>query len=177
MNKKIIIFLITAIFLVPCIVSAGEGEQQQKRALTQEDVAQINELEKNWAKQLDAAGPLMAKQQYLEAAEYIKQSLSDTSNIIGIAKARGATDAEILKMNRIMGMLRLSKAYLNLTELMPIGDNPVQLTRGNVDKYKSLLENTFALLSDAKQRFSDAPYIENLCAQLLNELEKIRKFL
>lgn len=149
---------------------------QQRRPLTQSEINTINAMEKEWARSMDLAGPLMARKKYSEAAAPLKNSLRAVGQIIEIAQNHGATEEEIQKMDRIIGMRLLSQAYINLNQLLPWGDN-LQDAAQNIQPIQAQLQETNELLKKAESKFSEIPPLQNLCRQLFNELVKLEKIL
>lgn len=139
-----------------------------KTPFTQEEVNKANELEKHWGSCLDEAGRLIRDKRFEEARLYINQSLEDAKGIVATLKGHGWTNEEVVSMDRISGMIALSLGYTDLITLMR--------AQGAISKEEIalLVSNCMNNLREAEKRFVDIPPIQNLCRQLIQQLEMVQ---
>ena len=135
-----------------------------------DDVNKLNDLEQQWAMNIDKAIPFIQENNNAEAQTYIDKSRGAVDQMNEILSAKGYDPSGI---DRLAAMDSLVTVYSNLNKLSAYTENPAEAAK-NWKEMNGLVLETRQKLDEAEAKFHEVPPLQELCRQLrglLDELE------
>ncbi|MCK5450530.1 MAG: tetratricopeptide repeat protein [Candidatus Omnitrophica bacterium] len=155
-------------------VRLKEKKQNPKSGvLTDQDMNRLNEFEKVWATNLDAASEAISKENFSSADRYIDESLNAVQGMRQLLIDR---DLDHTKAKRLDAMEMMTMAHANLEEIAIVGQNPIN-PKQDISEIADLFIETNEYLKDAAYLFdkNDAVTIADECRRIKNGLKSIIK--
>ncbi len=148
-------------------------QSPQSGVLAEQDLNRINELEKVWATNLDAASKAISGANFSSADRYIDQSLNAVQMMRQLLIDRGLDHT---KAKRLDAMEMMSMAHANLEEIVIVGKNPVSPGQ-DISEIADLFIETNKYLEDAAYIFdrNEAVTIGDECRRIKNGLKSVIK--
>lgn len=153
------------------LVKFLQEKSQSPKQLTQDDIAILNSLEKEWGMNIDKSVPFIQERNYAGADVYIAKARETIQKMRDLLVPKGYDPESI---DRLVAMDGLVMVYGNLNRLGAYANNPEEAI-GNMTEVQALFLDTHKQLNVAEAKFHEAPPLQEFCRQLralLNEIEE-----